>query len=68
MGSRPAKVREKYDFRQMHTCLGRGAQMLLRQVEGIWIQLLFYYLVLVNVAASFRGKKFFHLWVRFYVV
>ena len=35
--------------------------------EGNWIQLLFYYLVLVNVAASFSGKKNFHLWVRFYV-
>ena len=29
--------------------------------EGKWIKLLFYFLVLVNVAASFIGLSFFHL-------
>ena len=33
--------------------------------EGIDIQLIFYFVILVNIVAPFMRMSFFHLWVRF---
>ena len=59
---RAAKTRKKLESFVKHTCLGPGAQLLFRHKKRIGIQLLFYFVVLVNMVESIMRMSFFFIW------
>ena len=48
---------EKIDIFERHTCLSPGAQILIGQKEENWLQLLFYFLVLMSIVTSFTAMS-----------
>ena len=63
-----AKTRKKLELFALHTCLWPGAQMCFRQKWRKLVRLLFNFIVLMGIVASFSGMVFFQLCFRFLIV